>query len=79
MNVKMMSVAEEQRNVWERVMEKRDSPMCRVAGVVAAGLLFDGRRHDGGVRDARLVQAMRRMGHHVRRETTGYQTRERER
>lgn len=74
-----MSVGEEQRNDSERVMEDRDSPVCQVAAVVGAGLLFDGRRHNGGVRDARLVQAMRRMRHHVRRETTGYQTRERDR
>lgn len=75
----MTSVGEELRNDSERVMEDRDSPVCRAAGVVAAGLLFDGRGHNGRVRDARLVQAMRRMMHHVRRETTGHQTREKDR
>ncbi len=73
-----MSVGEEQRNDRES-KEDRDSPVCRVAAVVGAGLLLDGRRHNGRVRDARLVQAMRRMMHHVRRETTGYQTTERDR
>lgn len=77
MNAKMMSVREEQRKDCERVMEDRHSPVCRVAAVVSIGLLFDGRRHNGRVRDARLVQAVRRMRHHVRREATGYQARER--
>lgn len=62
----------------ERVNEERDSPVCQVAGIVATGLLFDARRHNGRVRDARLVQAVSRMRHHVRRKPTGYQTRGRQ-
>lgn len=40
---------------------------------VSAGLLLDRRGDDGRVRDAGLVEAVRRWGHHVRRETAGDQ------
>ena len=40
---------------------------------VTAGLLFDSRRHNGGVGNAGLVEAVRRWGHHVRGETAGHQ------
>lgn len=43
------------------------------ADVVTAGLLFDSRRHNGGMGDAGLVEAVRRWSHHVRRETAGHQ------
>lgn len=43
------------------------------ADVVSAGLLLDRRGDDGRVRDAGLVEAVRRWGHHVRRETAGDQ------
>lgn len=43
------------------------------ADVVTAGLLFDSRRHNGGMRNAGLVEAVRRWSHHVRRETAGHQ------
>jgi len=41
---------------------------------VSAGLLFDGRRDDGRMGDASLVEAVRRRGHHMRGETAGHQT-----
>lgn len=47
--------------------------MHRRTNVVATGLLFDSRGDDGGVRNAGLVEAMWRRGHHVRGETTGHQ------
>lgn len=43
------------------------------ADVVSAGLLLDRRGDNGRVRDAGLVEAVRRRGHHVRRETAGDQ------
>lgn len=46
------------------------------ADVVAAGLLLDSRGDDGRMRDAGLVEAVRRRGHHVRRETAGDQAEE---
>lgn len=44
-----------------------------VGADVPAGLLLDRRGDDGGVRDAGLVEAVRRRGHHVRGETAGDQ------
>lgn len=43
------------------------------ADVVTAGLLFDSWRHNGGMGNAGLVEAVRRWSHHVRRETAGHQ------
>lgn len=43
------------------------------ADVVAAGLLFDSWGDDGRMRDAGLVEAVWRWGHHVRGETAGDQ------
>lgn len=51
--------------------------MHRAAAAFAAGLLFDGGRNDGWVRDARLVQAVGMMGHHVGGEAAGHQAGER--
>lgn len=47
--------------------------MHRGADVVAAGLLLDGRRDDGGMWNAGLVEAVWRRGHHVWGETAGHQ------
>lgn len=42
------------------------------ADVVSAGLLLDGRRDDGRVGNAGLVETVRRRRHHVRREAAGH-------
>lgn len=49
----------------------------RWTDVVTVGLLLDGRRDDGRVGNARLVEAVRRWSHHVRGETAGHQAEER--
>lgn len=58
-------------------MEKREIKwfvrMHCGADVVTAGLLFDSRRHNGGMGNAGLVEAVWRWSHHVRRETAGHQ------
>lgn len=52
----------------------RNGGLCVHRGAdVTAGLLLDGRGNYGRMRNAGLVEAVRRWGDHVRGETAGHQ------
>lgn len=57
------------RSDWRPVLLR----LHRGADVIPAGLLFDCRGDNSGVRDARLVEAVWRRSHHVRGEPAGHQ------